>query len=48
MLSAALIALPLGFSGAMLLRRGIETRGHRLEDIQARLARPAAGVSPPA
>jgi len=48
MLSAMLIAVPLGFSGAMLLRRGIETRGHRLEDIQARLARPAAGVSPPA
>ncbi|MBS0582557.1 MAG: MFS transporter [Proteobacteria bacterium] len=47
-LSAVLIALPLALSGAMLLRRGIETRGFRLEDIQARLARPTAKASPPA
>jgi len=45
-LSAVLIALPLAISGGMLLRRGIETRGIRLEDIQARLARSAA-ASPP-
>jgi putative MFS transporter len=33
-LSAALIALPLAVSAAMLWRSGIETRGFRLEDIQ--------------
>lgn len=37
-LSAVLIAVPLALSGAMLLSRGIDTRGHRLEDIQAALA----------
>jgi putative MFS transporter len=47
-LSAVLIAVPLTLAGAMLLRRGIETRGHRLEDIQATLARSAAGARPPA
>ena len=48
MLSAVLIAVPLALSGAMLLRAGIETRGYRLEDIQARLARTAAGARPEA
>ena len=38
-LSALLIAVPMAVSGAMLLRSGIETRGHRLEDIQAALSR---------
>ena len=38
MLSAVLIAIPLALSGALLLRAGIETRGYRLEDIQATLA----------
>ncbi len=37
-LSALLIALPMAVSGAMLLRSGIETRGHRLEDIQRKLS----------
>lgn len=37
-LSAALIAIPMAVSGLMLLRSGIETRGHRLEDIQAALS----------
>lgn len=41
MLSALLIALPMAVSGVMLLRSGIETRGHRLEDIQQALATPA-------
>jgi MFS transporter, putative metabolite:H+ symporter len=36
-LSALLIALPMAVSGVMLLRSGIETRGHRLEDIQTAL-----------
>ncbi len=47
-LSAVLIAAPLALSGAMLLSRGIDTRGHRLEDIQAVLAGNAAGAPPPA
>lgn len=38
MLSALLIALPMAISAVMLLRSGIETRGHRLEDIQDALA----------
>ncbi|HEU0305414.1 MAG TPA: MFS transporter, partial [Lysobacter sp.] len=37
--SALLIAVPMAVSGAMLLRSGIETRGHRLEDIQDALSR---------
>lgn len=37
-LSALLIAVPMALSALMLLRSGIETRGHRLEDIQASLA----------
>ena len=37
-LSAILIAVPMAISAAMLLRSGIETRGHRLEDIQHALA----------
>ena len=37
-LSAALIAVPMAVSAVMLLRSGIETRGHSLEDIQAALA----------
>ncbi len=36
--SAALIAVPMAVSGVMLLRSGIETRGHRLEEIQATLS----------
>lgn len=35
--STLLIALPMAVSGVMLLRSGVETRGLRLEDIQARL-----------
>ncbi|MEJ7745768.1 MAG: MFS transporter [Luteimonas sp.] len=42
MLSALLIALPMAVSGVMLLRSGIETRGHRLEDIQHTLSQPLA------
>lgn len=38
-LSALLIALPMAVTGAMLWRAGIETRGVRLEDIQAALGR---------
>ena len=38
-LSAALIAIPLAISGFLLLRSGIETRGYRLEDIQATMSR---------
>jgi MFS transporter, putative metabolite:H+ symporter len=38
-LSALLIALPMAASAAMLLHHGIETRGQRLEDIQASLSR---------
>jgi putative MFS transporter len=37
-LSALLIAVPMAVSGFMLLRSGIETRGHRLEDIQHALS----------
>jgi putative MFS transporter len=37
--SALLIAVPMAISGVMLMRGGIETRGHRLEDIQDALAR---------
>ncbi|MDR6841453.1 MFS transporter [Pseudoxanthomonas sacheonensis] len=39
LLSALLIALPMAISGVMLLRRGIETRGHGLEDIQRELTK---------
>ena len=35
--SALLIALPMAVSGVMLWRSGVETRGRRLEDIQAML-----------
>lgn len=42
MLSALLIALPMAVSAVMLLRSGIETRGHRLEDIQHTLSKPQA------
>lgn len=38
-LSAVLIALPMAISGVMLLRSGIETRGHGLEEIQDALRR---------
>ena len=38
-LSAALIAIPLAISAVLLIRSGIETRGYRLEDIQAVMAR---------
>ena len=38
-LSAVLIALPMAVSMLMLLRHGVETRGVRLEDIQASLER---------
>jgi putative MFS transporter len=41
--SALLIAVPMAVSGVMLLRSGIETRGHGLEDIQARLAAAESG-----
>jgi hypothetical protein len=34
-----LIAVPMALSALLLLRGGIETRGVRLEDIQASLAR---------
>jgi len=37
-LSALLIAIPMGISGVMLWRSGIETRGQGLEDIQDALA----------
>ncbi|KRG70513.1 MFS transporter [Pseudoxanthomonas dokdonensis] len=37
-MSALLIALPMAVSGVMLARSGIETRGHRLEDIQRALS----------
>jgi putative MFS transporter len=36
-LSALLIAVPMAISGVMLWRAGIETRGYRLEEIQATL-----------
>jgi putative MFS transporter len=36
--SALLIAVPMALSGVMLLRSGIETRGHGLEDIQEALS----------
>lgn len=39
-LSALLIAVPMLVSAVMLLRSGVETRGHRLEDIQEALASP--------
>jgi putative MFS transporter len=38
-LSAVLIAVPMAASMLMILRHGIETRGARLEDIQASLSR---------
>jgi putative MFS transporter len=37
-LSALLIALPMGVAAWMLARRGIETRGHGLEAIQQALS----------
>lgn len=37
--SALLIAVPMAVSGVMLLRAGIETRGHGLEEIQDALSR---------
>ena len=43
-LSAALIAVPMAISGVMLLRSGIETRGHRLEDIQKVLSNTTTGA----
>ncbi|MFZ2235729.1 MAG: MFS transporter, partial [Dokdonella sp.] len=39
LLSTALVAIPLGISAVLLLRSGIETRGCRLEDIQAAMSR---------
>lgn len=36
--SALLVAVPMAVSAALLLRAGVETRGRRLEDIQAGLA----------
>ena len=39
--SALLIAVPMAVSGVMLLRAGIETRGHGLEEIQDVLSRNA-------
>ena len=36
--SALLIAVPMAIAGVLLLRGGIETRGHRLEDIQKALS----------
>jgi len=38
-LVALLIAVPMAVSGVMLLRAGIETRGHGLEEIQDALSR---------
>ncbi len=38
-LSAVVIAVPMAASGILLLRGGVETRGYRLEDIQASMAR---------
>lgn len=38
-LSALLIAVPMAISGVLLLRGGVETRGYRLEEIQASMAR---------
>lgn len=37
-LSAVLLALPMAVSAIMLARSGVETRGHRLEDIQLRFS----------
>lgn len=37
-LSAAVIALPLVFFGFLLIKRGVETRGRRLEDIQLEMS----------
>lgn len=39
-LSAVLIAVPMGVSALMLLRNGVETRGHSLEEIQVALQSP--------
>lgn len=36
--SAAIIAVPLAIFGILLLKRGIETRGRRLEDIQLEMS----------
>ncbi len=45
-LSALLIALPMAVSAVMLLRSGIETRGHGLEAIQHALSARAAPTAP--
>ncbi|QDH71656.1 MFS transporter [Lysobacter alkalisoli] len=37
-LSALLVAVPMAVSGVMLLRAGVETRGRRLEEIEAAFA----------
>ncbi len=39
LLSVALIAIPLATSGVLLMLNGVETRGYRLEDIQAEMSR---------
>ena len=38
-MSVGLVAIPLAIAGVLLLRSGIETRGYRLEDIQATMSR---------
>ena len=38
--AALLVAVPMGISAAMLLRAGVETRGRRLEEIEAAFTRP--------
>lgn len=45
-LSAALTAVPMAMAGVMPLRSGIETRGFRLEEIQAALSQPAGPPLP--
>lgn len=40
-MAALLIALPMAVAGWMLVRSGIETRGHGLEAIQGALSRPS-------
>ncbi len=45
---ALLIAIPMAISGVMLLRAGVDTRGQRLEDIQAAInSRGAPGLRGP-
>ncbi len=39
MVSAIVIAVPMAFACLMLARGGVETRGYRLEEIQARLSK---------